>query len=193
MEKILKLYQFMGKYKGRMAVFLGVATISVILETVRPFWLKNILDNAGVGNMDRVWLYLGLFGTSTIGANIVSALSYYLGDRVLIPLSKEIREAVFNKVMVLDFAYHVNKNTGSLISAFRRGDGAVFTIFESLHQELFRVLVALIVTLIFLFRVSTPIALALLVLFFLNLGIIWWLIKNNLVYRKEFNKEEDEI
>lgn len=193
MKEILKFYQFLGKYKWQMALFLGVASISVVLETIRPYWLKQILDNAGTGNSELVWKYLALFGVSTIGASLVSALSYYLGDRVLIPLSREIRETVFNRIMVLDFAYHVNKNTGSLISAFRRGDGAVFSIFQNIHQELFRVLIALIVTLVFLFRLSVPIASALILLFIVNLGLIGWLIKINLISRKNFNKSEDEI
>jgi len=192
-KEILKFYQFLGKYRWQMALFLGVASISVILETIRPYWLKQILDNAGMGNNELVWKYLALFGVSTIGANLISALSYYLGDRVLIPLSREIRETVFNRIMVLDFAYHVNKNTGSLISAFRRGDGAVFSIFQNIHQELFRVLIALMVTLVFLFRLSVPIASALILLFIVNLGLIGWLIKINLISRKNFNKSEDEI
>jgi len=183
----------MGKYKRRMAVFLSVSTVSVILETIRPFWLKQILDYAGVGQMNQVWYFLALFGTSTIVANWIEALSYFLGDKVIIPLAREIRETVFQKVMELDFAYHVNKNTGSLISAFRRGDGAVFTIFSSVHHDLYRIMIALIVTLIFLFRASIPIAIALIILFLVNLVLIWWLIKTNLKYRIVFNKSDDEV
>jgi ABC-type transport system involved in Fe-S cluster assembly fused permease/ATPase subunit len=32
-----------------------------------------------------------------------------------------------------------------------------------------------------------------LLIFVVNLGIIWWLIKMNLNARKEFNKSEDEV
>jgi len=193
MTVVMRFYQFLGKYKRRLTVFLLVATISVILETIRPYWLKMILDSAGTGKQNEAIRFLIFFGISTVGANWVSALSYYLGDRVIIPLSKDIRETIFQKVMELDFAYHVDKNTGSLISAFRRGDGAVFSVFQSLFRELFRVLIALVVTLIFLFAVSAPMAWALLILFFLNLGLIWWLIDSNLKYRRAFNKSDDEI
>jgi ATP-binding cassette subfamily B protein len=95
--------------------------------------------------------------------------------------------------MELDFAYHVDKNTGSLISAFRRGDGAVYNIFDSIHHELFRVLVSLAITLYFLFNASTEMGWLMLLIFVVNLGIIWWLIKMNLNARKEFNKSEDEV
>ena len=193
MSVVRRFYQFLGKYKRRLTVFLLVATISVVLETIRPYWLKGILDNALIGKQSEVMRFLVLFGISTIGANLVAALSFYMGDRVVSSLSRDIKETVYEKVMELDFAYHVDKNTGSLISAFRRGDSAVFSIFQSLFRELFRVLIALAVTCVFLFEVSVPIAWALLILFFLNLGLIWILIRSNLKYRRAFNDSEDEI
>jgi ATP-binding cassette subfamily B protein len=193
MKSLLRFYQFLAKYRWQMLLFLSICTVTVVLETIRPFWLKNILDNAQVNNFTAVFNYLILFGVSTIGANWISALSYYFGDKIMIPFSREIREVIFQKVLELDFAYHVNKNTGSLISAFRRGDGAVFSVFQSIHHELFQVLIALIVTLFFLFRASPDIAVSLLVLFTANIFLIWWLIKINLKYRTEFNNSEDTI
>jgi len=193
MKSLRLFYQFLGKYKWRMFIFLGISTITVVLETVRPYWLKGILDNAQSNNFTAVFNFLILFGASTVGANIISALSFYLGDRVLLPVAREIRETIFQKVLELDFAYHVNKNTGSLISAFRRGDNAIFSIFDSIHHELFRVLIALIVTLYFLFNASLPIGFSLLILFVVNIILIWWLIKINLKYRQDFNDSEDNI
>lgn len=193
MKSLRRFYQFLGKYKWQMLVFLGITSLTVIMETVRPYWLKGILDNAQANNFAAVFNFLILFGVSTVGANLISAFSYYLGDKIMIPVSREIRETVFQKVLELDFAYHVNKNTGSLISAFRRGDGAVYSIFLDIHQELFRVFIALIVTLLFLFKSSVPIALSLLILFVGNIFLIWWLIKINLKHRTNFNNSEDDI
>jgi ABC-type multidrug transport system fused ATPase/permease subunit len=192
-KQILRFYQFLANYRLQMAVFLLVTSLTVIMETVRPYWLKMILDNAQIGNPQIVLGYIILFGVSTVGANLISALSFYLGDKIMIPVSREIRETIFEKVLTLDFAYHVNKSTGSLISAFRRGDSAIYTIYLSLHQELFRVLIALIVTLIFLFRTSPDMALFLLILFVVNLLLILWLIKINLKHRTAFNAVEDDV
>jgi len=193
MKSLRRFYQFLGKYKWQMLVFLSISALTVTLETIRPYWLKGILDSAQVNNFKAVFNYLLLFGVSTIGSNWVSALCYYSGDKIMIPLSREIREVIFQKVLELDFAYHVNKNTGSLISAFRRGDSAIYSVFQSIHHELFQVLIALIVTLFFLFRASPDIAISLLVLFIGNIFLIWWLIKINLKYRTDFNNSEDEI
>jgi len=193
MKSLRTFYHYLGKYKWRMLFFLSITTLTVFLETIRPYWLKGILDNAQNNNFPVVFNYLILFGVSTVGANLISAFSYYVGDKVVIPFSREIRETIFQKVLELDFAYHVNKNTGSLISAFRRGDNAIFSIFDSIHHELFRVLITLIVTLYFLFNASPPIGFSLLILFVANIFLIWWLIKINLKYRKDFNDAEDNI
>jgi len=192
-KPILYFYRFLAKYKWKFVPFLLVVMVTVILETIRPYWLKQIIDNSLLQNQSRVLFYLILFGVSTIGGNLTSALSYYLGDKIMISTSREIREAIFQKVLELDFAYHVNKSTGSLISAFRRGDSAIYTVFQSLHQELFRVLIALLVTLFFLFRVSPPMAISLICLFVINLFLIFWLIKINLKTRVELNQSEDDI
>lgn len=193
MKALRHYYQFLAKYKWQMLLFLSIYSLAVGLETIRPYWLKSILDSAQNNNFKAVFNYLLLFGTSTIGASWISALSYYLGDRIMIPFSREIRETVFQKVLELDFAYHVNKNTGSLISAFRRGDGAVYSIFHSVHFELFQVFISLIITLIFLFRASPNIAFSMMLLFTVNIFLIIWLIKINLKTRTEFNSAEDHI
>jgi len=176
-----------------MVIFLTVTAVATGVESIRPFWLKMMLDSAQSEQINEILMFLLFFGISTIGGNWLSALSFYLGDQVIISVSKDIRETVFQKVMELDFAYHVNKSTGSLISAFRRGDSAVFTIFLSLHRELFSTLIALLVALVFLYWASPPIALILLALFFLNLCLILWLISRNLKYRTEFNNADDDI
>ncbi len=193
MKSLRVFFHFLGQYKRQMFLFLATTIFTVTLETIRPYWLKGILDSAQANNFPAVFNYLILFGISTIGANLISALSYYLGDRVLIPYARKIRETIFAKILELDFAYHVSKSTGALISAFRRGDNAIFNVFGSIFQELFRVLIALVVTLFFLFNSSFEIALSLLVLFIVNIILIWWLIKINLKYRTDFNKADDNI
>ena len=152
-----------------------------------------ILDSSQNQNLSIAFVYFCLFCLSTFGGNWLSALSRFLGDKVIIPLSREIRETVFEKIMELDFAYHVNKNTGSLISAFRRGDGAVNVIFESIFQELLGIFITLAVTLFFLFQTSFEMAMILLVVFCINLVLVWWLIKINLKARSEFNDADDEV
>jgi ATP-binding cassette subfamily B protein len=193
MKYLKRFFSFLPKYKWRLGLFLLSVAASTVIETVRPYWLKMILEEAQDSQTTRIFFYFFLFGFSTIIAQWISSLSYFLGDRVLFNLSREIRQTIFKKVLDLDFAYHVNKNTGALISAFKRGDSAVFNIFHDLFQELFRVMIILLVTLYFLTITSIQLALFLIILFALNMVLIWWLIKINIKTRSNFNIAEDEV
>ncbi|HPJ17375.1 MAG TPA: ABC transporter ATP-binding protein [Candidatus Woesebacteria bacterium] len=193
MKRFKEFLLFFGQYKWRMVIFLSVTVTAVVLETVRPYWLKMILDSVENGNEEIVLKFFILFGISMVISNWINALSYFIGDGVIIPMSRRIRETIFQKVLELDFAYHTEKSTGSLISAFRRGDNAVFSIFDSVFYELFRVLISLIITTVFLYQASAEMAWLLLGVFFINLGLIWWLIKINLKARTEFNASDDVV
>lgn len=176
-----------------MAAFMLVNTLSVVLDSMRPWTMKMILDNATISNQTSIIFYLGLFGVSVIGVNLINALQYYLADFVKIPISKQIREVVFKKILDLDFAYHVDKNTGALISAFKRGDGAVDSIFSAIFQEIYWTIIYIGIASWFLFRTDIYIGFVLIGLFCINMILIFWLIKKNLGKRKAFNKSEDEI
>lgn len=176
-----------------MAVFMLINTLSVSVDSLRPWMMKMILDKTGTGDQNSVYWYLGLLGVVIIGGNLINALNYFLADLVKIPMSKEIREVIFKKVLDLDFAYHVDKNTGSLISAFKRGDQAIYSIFESFFQEIYWTIIYIGIALGFLFKVDPSIGFVLLGLFSINMVLIYWLVKMNLDKRKAFNKSEDEI
>lgn len=176
-----------------MMLFLTVNGVAVVTESIRPYWLKMIIDSTDKGLPNLIFLYFVMFGISTIGGNWLSSFANYLGDRVLLPYAREIREMIFKKMMDLDFAFHVDKSTGSLISAFRRGDSAIFDLFQNLHQELFPVFISLMVALYFLTKASPDLAIILLTMFTANLGLIWWLIKVNLKKRTDFNDAEDIV
>lgn len=193
MKIVRRFAYFLSFYKPQMAVFMLVNTISVAFDAMRPWTMKNILNSANSGNQNNLYLFLGLFGFSVIGVNLINALTFFLEETIKIPLSKQIREVVFKKVLDLDFAYHVDKNTGALISAFKRGDGAVDSIFSAVFREIYWTIIYITVALWFLFRTDTNIGFSLLGLFLINMVLIFWLIKNNLGKRVAFNKSEDEI
>ncbi len=176
-----------------MAVFMVINTVSVTVESMRPWTMKMILDNANINNQTNVYWFLGVLGVVVVGGNFINSLNLFLADKIKIPLSKHIRETVFKKILDLDFAYHVDKNTGSLISAFKRGDGAVDQIFGAVFQEIYWTIIYIVIAFGFLVKVNVSIGLALLALFLINMVLIFWLIRKNLSKRVAFNKSEDEI
>lgn len=188
-----KFYGFIFKYKIAFVIFIVTLVVSGILENLSPYLLKLLIDSAGRGRFEvLLGLLLGLVGMR-IAANLTDALSFYLGDKVQIPAARDARIAVFKKIQDLDFAFHVNKNTGSLISAFKRGDGAFFNLFMNFHQEVLKTIVSLGVVLFFFSKINSVILLIMLGLFVINVGVMGLLIKFNLKTRKEFNDSEDKI
>jgi len=188
-----KFYRFIFKYKIAFSIFIVTLVASGILENLSPYLLKLLVDNAGKGNFGVLFgLLLGLVGMRVV-SNLIDALSYYLGDKVQIPAARDARIAVFKKIQDLDFAFHVNKNTGSLISAFKRGDGAFFNLFMNFHHEVLKTVVSLGVVLFFFSRINPAILLIMLGLFIINIIVMALLIKFNLKTRKELNESEDRI
>jgi len=194
MVKIFKrFYRFLLRYKKRFMVFIAVLLVASVLANLNPYFLKLLIDSAPSRNYQRLIAVLLVFVGVRILAGFLDTLSHYLGDRVLVPAAKDARLAVFRYIQDLDFAFHVDKNTGSLISAFRRGDGAFFELFFDIHQNIIYILVSLLVAIFFFSRITPAIALVLLLIFVINTALSWYLIKINMEKRRSFNKSEDEI
>ncbi|MFA5827784.1 MAG: ABC transporter ATP-binding protein [Candidatus Shapirobacteria bacterium] len=192
-KTFVKFYQFIFRYKTSFLVFIVTLVASGILENLSPYILKLLIDNASKGNFEVLFgLLLGLVGMR-ITSNFIDALSIYLGDKIQIPAARDARIAVFKKIQDLDFAFHVNKNTGSLISAFKRGDGAFFNLFQNFHHEVLKTIVSLGVVLFFFSKINSVILVVMLGLFVINVAVMSLLIKFNLKTRKEFNDSEDRI
>jgi len=194
MIRIFKtFYCYLFEYKLLFGGFIFVQILATVLFYLNPYIYKLIINNVSLGRYDFVFRVMVLFGVIRIATNLLSTLGSYLGDKVVIPASRNIRVDVFRRIQDLDFAYHSNKNTGSLISAFRRGDSAFFNIFSEVHNDLLDVLVGLTVTLYFFLNLSITISIFLVGIFVLNCIVSIFLIKKNLKARQEFNDQEDGI
>lgn len=195
MGKILKkFYQFLFVYKKSFWLFVTMLVVSTILENLNPYFFKLLIDNINEGQRyDFLIGVLFLFVGARLLTNWLGTLAIYLGDRVIIPAARDVRIRIFRYIQDLDFAFHVNKNTGSLISAFKRGDQAFFDLFSRIHENILSAIVSLGVVLFFFSRVNMTIVFIMLGLFALNIAISLVLIRFNMKWRKEFNDAEDLI
>lgn len=195
MGKILRrFYQFLLVYKKSFILFLTALVLSTVLENLNPYFFKLLVDNITQGREYELLIkILFVFVGSRILTNWLRSLSAYLGDRVIIPAARDVRVKIFRYIQDLDFAFHVNKNTGSLISAFKRGDQAFFDLYERIHENILSAIVSLIVVLSFFSGVNWTIVWIMLGLFAINISVSLILIKLNMKWRKEFNDAEDMI
>jgi ATP-binding cassette, subfamily B, heavy metal transporter len=174
-------------------IFITVALISGVVNNIAPYVYKLIIDAITSSNYSSLMVIVVIFIGVKFLDTILDNLGYYLSDLVFIPASQDIRKAVFEHIQKLDFAYHANKSTGSLISAFKRGDSAFWNLSHTIHREVLYVLIGLATTFFFLGRVDPVFILMLLATFIGNSFIGWKLIKYNMSTRQAMNSVEDEV
>ena len=194
MLKVFKrFYQFLFNYKKTFIAFLFVLLIAIILTNLSPYIYKLLVDAVSSNDYQLFLKLIFLFIAIKLSGDLLNILSRYIGDSVLLPAAKDARIAIFRYIQDLDFAFHVNKSTGSLISVFKRGNGAFFDLFHHLNIHIFRIIVSLIVTLFFFNRIAPSIAILMLFVFIGNALVSWRLIEFNIKKRNIFNKSEDRI
>lgn len=171
-------------------VFLVALSVS---ESILPYFYKLFID--AIPQMDPVLLINILLGY--IGLRLLKLAfdlaTYYLGDSALLATARDIRQAVFKKIQDLDFAYHLTRSTGSMISSFKRGDLAVFNFFHMVNINLVRALISFVVLLILFAQLKLEVAGLMLFSMILNSIFAYFLIKRNVAARVEFNKTEDDV
>jgi ABC-type multidrug transport system fused ATPase/permease subunit len=188
-----RFYQFLFYYKKAFIGFVFVLLLAGILENLSPYIYKLLIDSIPSQDYNRLIKIIIFLALVKIFANLLDAFSFYLGDKALIPASKDARIAIFKKIQDLDFAFHVNKSTGSLISIFKRGDNAFFSLFHDLNIHIANTVISLLIILFFFSRITASITLLMLFVFLFNIVGSLFLIKINMKKRREYNKAEDKI
>jgi len=194
MWKIYKKYsKFLWKYKKMMLGFWITLAVVVVLDNLAPYFYKLFIEIIPTEKWNTLFWVLMLYIAARFMGEVLENLMRNFGDKALIPASADVRAAVIKKIHQLDFAFHTERSTGSLISLIKRGDGAFFDFFHNLNINVSKTFIGFIIMLGFLFSIRWEFA----VLSFISFGLILVssqsLIKNNMRARKEFNTCEDEI
>ncbi len=194
MFKVFKrFFQFLLHYKKAFIAFLFVLSIATILQNLTPYIYKLLIDSIPSNDYQLLLKLILLFVAIRVGGNLLNSLGFYVGDKALIPAGRDARIKVFRHIQDLDFAFHVNKSTGSLISILKRGDNAFFSLFHHLNIHILDIIVSALVTLFFFSQITPSIAFLMLLVFVGNALVSWQLIRFNIKKRKVFNRTEDKI
>ncbi len=193
LEVFKRFYQFLFHYKKAFIAFVFVLVIAAISANLTPYIYKLLIDSIPSRDYQLLLKIIILFVGVRIAANFLNTLSFYLGDKALLPAGRDARIKIFKRIHDLDFAFHVNKSTGVLISVFKRGDNAFFSLFHHLNIHIAHIIISLFVVLFFFNQITSSIAFLMLLIFFGNAFISWHLIKFNIKKRRKFNKAEDKI
>ena len=177
----------------RYFVFVVTTVIASLLFFTLPYFYKLFTDNLLDGDIQALYINLALLMLVRVGAMIFKNISFFLGDRGLIDGSALARRTIFKHVQDLDFAFHSNKSTGYLISSFKRGDNAFWTMYFNIHHRFLDVFVGFFVMLYFLSQLANIFTLLILFSFSFSLFITKYLVVINVKARKLHNDEEDNL
>lgn len=194
MLKVFKTYyHFVWQYRLRYVVFVLVGFFAIGLESMQPYFYKLFVDSIEARDLQAVWWILGVLLAVRISSMAFDTVMKWLADKVIIPVARDIRLAVFRKIQALDFAYHTSRSTGSLISAFKRGDSAIFSIHHIQDIGIFNVVIHFLVMMFFLSQVHLLTASTMSMAVVINLLATYFLVKYNIKTRTEFNTVEDQL
>lgn len=168
-------------------------TLAYGLELMAPYFFKLFVETIQKNDLNHLYTLIVLFIVVQFGSLIFSNLKYLLGDVVSVDTAIDIRLKVFEHVQDLDFIFHANKSTGSLISAFKRGDNAFWGLYERLNQRLWEIIIGFFVMGYFFLKIDPRFVVIFLVSFVLTLVATKYLAGYNIKTREEFNEYEDKV
>jgi ATP-binding cassette subfamily B protein len=186
-------YSFLWRYKFSFITFIFALLVFSILSNLQPLFLKLFIDNIPKSDLSllfKIFVFYILSRIFTVVADVVGGI---YGDRMLMNASRDVRLEYFKKINDLDFAYHLSKKTGSLISAVKRGDSAFFDMHYVLHWRIVSICISFLIMAFFFSRLNIYLFLSLMVSLLVTVLIGKKLVKVNLHSRKAFLEKDDHI
>lgn len=186
-------YRFLTRRRWIFILFIVVTIISSALSYLIPYFFKLFVDNLQSLNYQYLFKLLLLVIAVRFAGLFTHMLSFYLGDVVSFDASVATRQRVFKQIQDLDFAFHLNKSTGFLISAFKRGDGAIWSLFHEIHHRFLSIMVGFVVMIYFFNQINWRISLIMIITLLLSVFISRYLVRLNIRKRRKHNDQEDEV
>lgn len=187
-------YHFYASRRLVFIFFIFLVISSAILGSLTPYFYKLFVDSISLQQFNKLLLLLVIYIFVRVIDLIIHTLSFYVGDiHLALPSSANARTAIFKHIQDLDFAFHVRKSTGSLISVFKRGDGAFWNLSHQLHYKILNILVSFVVMLYFFSRLNLLITVTSVISFLVTIiaAKIW--ITYHIKLRNAANTEEDKV
>jgi ATP-binding cassette, subfamily B, heavy metal transporter len=186
-------FKFATKDRLGYGILIVSTILASILENISPYFYKLFVDAIPSLNYKSLFNVLIFYVGASVASLLFVEISFLVGDKITFEAAERVREYIFARVQDLDMVFHSNKSTGSLISIFKRGDGAFFDFFFIVHHRLLDILVAVAVMFYFFTRLDIRIAIITLISITLTLIATRFLIGINIKRRRNFNNEEDNV
>jgi len=168
-----------------------IAQIAVILliflESYIVIILGQIIDDLSSGDIDlsnklvKIVIYISI-------PFVIEPIAYYMKDYQTLLAQKRIVSGIYHKIINQDYKFHIDKQTGKLITKILRSSDLVNIIFWDLEHFLFTSILQFFIPLVLIYQISPKLFLAAAISFLATLPFIAIAVNLNLKYRA-FSKD----
>jgi ATP-binding cassette subfamily B protein len=194
-KQVLKKYfYFISKSKKAYIAAMVLMFLQAVFSRIVPYLYGQIIDSLNNKVFDIAVLIVAILILARIANDAVAILKEWLGDRILIRnIHKNSQLEYMQALQRVDYEYHTNKSSGSLISLAKRGDNALFIAYFEINDKAIMIILEFILSIIILATLNVNMAVILAVIISLALSAAYFLIKLNVKRRKEANRLDDIV
>jgi ATP-binding cassette, subfamily B, heavy metal transporter len=194
MLKTLKSYHKYLTIRKFWFIFFLVLTVGgVLIDFSTPYFSKLFIDKIQKGDINNVIsLLVAYLGIMFVG-NIISNFKNFSGDISAVDGAKTLKLDVFKRIQDLDFAFHTDRSTGSLISIFKRGENSFWDLYDRIYSRVFPVIIGFIILIWYFIKIDIRIIGIFIISAVFTLIITKLLLPVNIRRRRAVNDKEDEI
>lgn len=195
MDLIKKFYRYIWRHRVTFIVGSLLIIISQVLTNFGNYYVKYFFDVLNAGNInpfDIVNLIAGFIVINLLSM-VFSLFAWTITDVYILDAGRKLKIEILSRLHDLDFSYHANKKSGSLISVIRRGDGAFFSFSHELNREILMIAVDFVFILVAFSGLNLILTGVVVMSVVIMLIMTRFLLSQNIKARTAFNAKEDQI
>ncbi len=193
---ISKLFGYLKRYLFLIIIILLLALFNVIATLLIPILIGNVIDftiginqvDFGEINKNLIWIFV-----CVILGNVLGYLYEYLMSLICEKIVLNLRNEVFNKILHLPLAYIDSHRHGDIVSLIISDIEQVSNGLLQGFKQLYRGIIMIIATLLFMFIIKWEVALIVVLVTPLSLFVAWFISKKSHDYFTKQAKIKGEL
>ncbi len=188
-----KLFEFIFRYKWLYSSAVLAMIVGGGMGKVIPSIYAYVIDNLTENLFQKAVSFAILILVIKLSGDLIRIIGQFINDLVLFKVVPDARIEFIYRLQQMDYKYHTNKSSGSLISVARRGENAIFTLLIEINNFTLDLVVGIIVSIVSSYFINRSLAtpLLLMAVFTVSAGLI--LVKMNVKRRRIANYQDDRI
>lgn len=110
---IPKILPYVKKYRNRIIAMIAMGITASLIDSLFPLFSRYAIDHfIGEQTLDTVWIFIGLYLCVLVFQVTINYISVYWSGMTEMDVDRDLRDASFNHLQTLSFAYFNQNNVG---------------------------------------------------------------------------------